>query len=130
TLASVSTFRPLHTPLRLRLKHMPRDRTRPAYPHTSFATSTTRLSLSFCCSIVSALPSTVEEKPHCGDRHNCSSGTYLAASSMRRFNSSLLSSAARLVVTRPSTIFFGPFGTNRSGAKPPERASSYSRKKP
>ena len=29
-------------------------------------------------SAVSALPSTVEEKPHCGDRQSCSSGTYLA----------------------------------------------------
>src|SRR5580700_8884828 len=99
-------------------------------PQTSRATSTTRRSLAFSSSIDSALPSTVEEKPHCGLRHSCSSGTYLAASSIRCFNSSLSSSAARLVVTKPSTIFFGPRGTKRSGANPPERSSSYSRKKP
>src|SRR5205807_4253962 len=114
---------------RLRIRRC-RDRTPAAHPHTSRATSTMRRSLAFSSSMVSALPSTVDEKPHCGLRHNCSSGTYLAASSMRRFNSSLLSSAARLVVTRPSTTFFGPLGTKRNGAKPPERASSYSRKKP
>src|SRR5439155_1170490 len=39
------------------------------------------------------------------------------------------SSSPRLVVTRPRTTIF-PLGTNRSGAKPPERGSSYSRKKP
>jgi len=47
-----------------------------------------------------------------------------------RFKSSLLSSAGRLLVTRPNTTRLLPRGTNRSGAKPPERASSYSRKKP
>src|SRR5262249_50120392 len=72
-----------------------------AQPQTSCAVSTTRRSLAACSSWVSALPSTVDEKPHCGDRHNCSSGTYLAASSMRRFRWSLLSRAARLLVTRP-----------------------------
>src|SRR5205823_1360887 len=46
-------------------------------PQTSRATSTTRRSLAFSSSIVSALPSTVEEKPHCGLRQSCSSGTYL-----------------------------------------------------
>jgi hypothetical protein len=35
--------------------------------------------------VLSLLPSTVDEKPHCGDRHNCSSGTYRLASSMRAF---------------------------------------------
>ena len=33
------------------------------------------------------------------------------------------------VVTRPSTTIL-PGGMNRSGSKPPERSSSYSRKKP
>src|ERR1700731_2121707 len=64
-------------------------------PHTSRATSMTRRNLAFSSSIESALPSTVEEKPHCGLRHSCSSGTYLAASSIRRFSSSFVSSAAR-----------------------------------
>src|SRR4051794_31456458 len=99
-------------------------------PQTSRATSTMSASFAFCSSIVSAFPSTVDEKPHCGLRQSCSSGTYRAASSMRRFNSSLASNAGRLVVTRPSTTFFGPRGTKRKGAKPPERWSSYSRKKP
>ena len=75
------------------------------------------------------LPSTVEEKPHWGERHSCSSGTYFAASSMRRLRSSLLSSTGLLVVTSPSTTCL-PSGTNRSGSKPPERSSSNSRKKP
>src|SRR5207245_11161713 len=73
---------------------------------------------------------TVDEKPHCGLRQSCSSGTYFAASSIRRFSASLLSSAARLLVTRPSTTRLLPLGTKRSGSNPPERASSYSRKKP
>ena len=47
---------------------------------------------------------------------------------MRRFNASDDSSAPR-VVTNPSTTIF-PGGTNRSGSNPPDRASSYSRKKP
>jgi hypothetical protein len=52
-----------------------------------------------------------------------------AASSMRRLMSSRLSSRPLLVVTRPSTTTL-PFGTKRSGSKPPARALSYSRKKP
>ena len=78
---------------------------------------------------VSALPSTVEEKPHCGDRQSWSTSTYCDASSMRRLSSSLVSSSPRLVVTRPSTTSL-PLGTKRSGSKPPERASSHSMKKP
>src|SRR5688572_14826364 len=88
-----------------------------------------RRNLAFCCSCVSAFPSTVDEKPHWGERQSCSSGTYFDASSTRRFRSSLDSSPPCLVVTSPSTTIF-PGGTNRSGAKPPERSSSYSRKKP
>ena len=41
----------------------------------------------------------VEEKPHCGDRHSWSMSTNRAASSIRRFSWSLLSSSPRLVVT-------------------------------
>ena len=82
-----------------------------------------------CLSPQCGFSSTVDEKPHWGDRHSCSSGTKRAASSMRRLRSSLASSSPRLVVTRPSTTSF-PEGTKRSGSKPPERASSYSRKKP
>src|ERR1700689_3257851 len=74
-----------------------------AQPHTSLAVSTISRSLAACSSGVSTLPSTVEEKPHWGDRHSWSSGTYLAASSIRRLSASLDSSSPRLVVTRPST---------------------------
>src|SRR3984885_10288434 len=95
----------------------------------SWAVSTTRRSLATCSSKVSELPSTVEESPHLPDRQIWSSGTYLAASSIRRLRSSLDSSSGRLVVTSPSTTIL-PGGTNRSGSKPPERSSSYSRKNP
>ena len=43
-----------------------------------------------------SLPCTVLEKPHCGDRQSCSSGTSFAAASMRRFRSSLPSSCSDL----------------------------------
>jgi hypothetical protein len=49
------------------LAHLPGGR---AQPHTSAAVSTTSLSLARCSSAVSLFPSTVEEKPHCGDRHS------------------------------------------------------------
>src|SRR3954451_14315229 len=98
-------------------------------PQTSSATSTTSRSLSACCSRVSALPSTVEENPHCGDRQSWSRSTYRDASSIRRFSRSRSSSSPRLVVTSPSTTTF-PGGTKRSGSNPPERASSHSMKKP
>src|SRR5439155_14761813 len=62
-----------------------------AHPHTSCAVSTTSRSFAICCSSVSTLPSWVDEKPHCGDRQSWPSGTYFAASSMRRFSISLLS---------------------------------------
>ena len=39
-------------------------------PQTSCAVSTIRRSLATCSSCVSALPSTVEEKPHCGERQS------------------------------------------------------------
>jgi hypothetical protein len=39
-------------------------------PHTSWAVSTTRRSLATCSSKVRLLPSTVEENPHWGERHN------------------------------------------------------------
>src|SRR5690606_2900051 len=96
-------------------------------PQTSRAVSTTSASFARCASTWIRLPWTVDEKPHCGDRQSWSSGAYCAASSMRRFRSSLLSSSPSLVVTRPSTtnLFFG---RKRSGLKSPERASSYSRK--
>jgi hypothetical protein len=96
---------------------------------TSDATSTMRASLAFCSSTVRALPSTVEEKPHWGDRQSWSSGTYLAASSMRRLSASASSNTPLLVVTSPSTTCL-PGGTKRSGSKPPERSSSNSQKKP
>ena len=45
-----------------------------AQPQTSRAVSTTSSSLRHCSSSASALPSSVEAKPHCGLRHSCSSG--------------------------------------------------------
>src|SRR4051794_3749715 len=101
----------------------------PYVPHTSSATSTISRSLSACCSRDSTLPSNVEENPHCGDRHSWSTSTYWVASSIRRLSMSRSSSSPRLVVTRPRTTTL-PFGTKRSGSKPPERASSHSMKKP
>src|SRR6478672_4754915 len=98
-------------------------------PHTPAAASTTSRSLARSSSTVIAFPSTVEAKPHCGERQSWSMSTCRLASSIRRFRSSFRSSSPRLVVTRPSTTIF-PGGTNRSGSKPPERSSSYSRKKP
>ena len=79
-------------------------------PQTSSATSTTRRSFAHCWSSVSALPSTVEEKPHCGERQSCSSGASREASSIRRFSSSFDSRVPGLVVTRPSTTCLSPFG--------------------
>ena len=98
-------------------------------PQTDCAVSTMRRSLSHCCSSVRALPSEVEEKPHCGERQSWSRSTNLPASSMRRSRSSRVSSAPLLVVTSPRTTYL-PLGTKRSGSKPPERASSHSMKKP
>src|SRR5207245_5737104 len=91
-------------------------------PHTSRAVSTISWSLAACYSRASSLPWTVLEKPHCGDRQSCSSGTMPAASSIRRLSASLDSSSPTLVVTRPSTTVL-PLGTKRSGEKSPERAS-------
>src|SRR5262249_17268306 len=106
----------------------PPENRRYCRPHTSSATSTIKRSFAHCSSSARILPSSVEAKPHCGDRHNCSMSTYLAASSMRRLMASLLSSAPALEVTSPSTTCFLPLGTKRSGSKPPARALSYSRK--
>ena len=102
---------------------------RPPRVHTSWASSTQRASLARCCSTPTALPSTVEEKPHWGLTPSWSRGTYFEASSSRRLRSSFLSSVPDFDVTNPSTTRT-PFGTWRSGEKSPERASSNSRKKP
>lgn len=58
--------------------HTPRShRCRPGtfQPQTSSAVSMMRRSLARCSSWPSTLPSTVEEKPHCGERQSCSIGT-------------------------------------------------------
>src|SRR6266581_5831652 len=100
-----------------------------ALPHISVATSTTRSSLCRCTSSEIGFPRNVLAKPHCGLRQRFSSGTYLAAASMRRLSTSFGSSADTLVLTSPSTILLGePLGKKRNGSKPPERSSSYSRK--
>src|SRR5262245_22251148 len=113
--------------VRLRGRWHPRLGVNQAHPHTSSATSTTRRSLAHCSSSERILPSSVEAKPHCGERQSWSSAMNFAASSMRRLSSSLLSSAPLLEVTRPSTTIL-PLGTKRSGSKPPARALSYSMK--
>src|SRR5207249_367297 len=99
------------------------------HPQTSRARSATSASFAFCCSTVSALPSTVDEKPHWGLTQTCSSGTYFDASSSRRLRSSFDSSAPTFELTMPRTTRTC-FGTKRSGEKSPERASSNSRKNP
>ena len=75
-------------------------------PHTSFAVSMQSLSLAFSCSTVRLLPWWVLEKPHCGDRHRFSSGTYLDAcldASLQRILRFQLRQPSS--VTRPSTTF-------------------------
>src|SRR4029079_156101 len=96
-------------------------------PHISSATSTIIRSLAHCSSSASTLPSSVEAKPHCGDRHSLSSEMYLEAASMRRLISSFDSRRPVLVVTSPSTTWRS-FGTSLSGSKPPARSVSYSMK--
>src|ERR1700745_1090326 len=97
-------------------------------PQTLSASSTIMRSFAHCSSSARTLPSSVEAKPHCGDRQNCSGGANLPASSMRRSMSSFLSSVPLLEVTRPSTTTLLPLGRKRSGSKPPARSVSYSRK--
>src|SRR5258707_12353346 len=92
-------------------------------PHTSSANSTTILSFAHCSSSARMLPSSVEAKPHCGDRQSWSSEMYFDAWSMRRLSSSLDSSVPDFEVTRPSTtVLF--FGTKRSGSNPPARSEA------
>src|SRR5262249_31321661 len=78
-------------------------------PHTSPATSAIIRNFAHCSSSARILPSSVEAKPHCGDRQNWSSGANLPASSMRRLTSSFFSSVPLLEVTRPSTTTLLPF---------------------
>src|SRR5207302_8766520 len=81
------------------------------YFHTSRTTSMTSSSLRLVSSCVTVWPEPPPlEKPHCGERPRRSSGTYIAASSMRRLRASLLSSCGVLVDTRPSTTIL-PLGT-------------------
>src|SRR3954470_13298256 len=101
---------------------------RARYFHTSSASSLIMRSFAHCSSSARTLPSSVEAKPHCGERQNCSSGANLAASSIRRLPSSFFSSVPLLEVTSPSTTALLPFGRKRSGSKPPARSLSYSRK--
>src|ERR1700686_3162114 len=77
-------------------------------PQTSSVSSTIIRSFAHCSSSASTLPSSVEAKPHCGDRQSWSSATYFTASSIRRLMASFFSSVPLLEVTRPSTICFWP----------------------
>src|SRR5262249_53286183 len=97
-------------------------------PQTAFAVRTTSSSLWRISSQVSRLPAAVEAKPHCGEIASRSSGTYLAASSMRRRSESSDSSSGSFELISPSTTIFGA-GTNRSGEKSPARSVSYSSRK-
>src|SRR6266852_8685895 len=98
------------------------------FPHTSSESSAIIASFAHCSSSARIFPSSVEAKPHCGDRQNCSSGANFAASSMRRLMSAFFSSVPLFDVTRPSTTILLPLGRKRSGSKPPARSVSYSRK--
>src|SRR5436190_12941827 len=80
------------------------------YDQTSFATSTIMRSLAHCWSSLNRLPSSVEAKPHCGERQSWSSATYFVASSMRRLISSFFSNEPSFEDTRPSTICLLPLG--------------------
>src|SRR5664279_2215167 len=104
------------------------DDARHYLPQISSESSTIIRSLAHCSSSASTLPSSVEAKPHCGERQSCSSATNLVASWMRFLISSRGSSRPDLEVTRPSTTILLPFGRKRSGSKPPARSLSYSRK--
>ena len=66
-----------------------------------------------------------EAKPHCGLSPSRSIGIYRPASAMRCAKTSNDSSAGFLVVINPRTTNLSS-GTSLSGAKEPERASSYS----
>src|SRR5579872_1817076 len=68
------------------------------HPHTSCATSTIMASFAHCSCSARTLPSSVEAKPHCGDRQSWSSATYLVASSIRLSTSAFFSSVPVLVV--------------------------------
>ena len=69
------------------------DREKPGgwgQPHTSRDRSTIIFSFAHWASSVRTLPSSVEAKPHCGERQSWSRATYLVASSMRFLTSSCL----------------------------------------
>src|SRR5262249_56017927 len=97
------------------------------HPHTSPPPSTIRRNFAHCSSSARILPSSLEAKPHCGERQSWSRPANFAASSMRRLITSLDSSVPLFEVTRPSTTIL-PLGTKRSGSKPPARSLSYSMK--
>ena len=106
---------------------LPARRPRPR-PTPLGRSSTISWSFFHCASSVRMLPSSVEAKPHCGLRQNCSSGANLVASSIRLSMALLSSRSPVFEVTSPSTTRLSPRGRNRSGSKPPARSVSYSRK--
>src|SRR5258706_808314 len=95
--------------------------------HTSRASSTTRRSFASCCAKLRPVPFWWLAKPHWGETHKLSSGTYFDALLILLIKKPLSSRAGVFVETNPSTTFF-PLGTKRSGSKPPARSVSYSRK--
>src|SRR6185503_9247685 len=94
----------------------------------SRAASTHNLSFARSSASVSGLPPMVLAKPHCGLMANRLMSMKRAASSVLRFNRSLLSNVAVLELTSPRTTPFS-FGTWRSGEKPPARGVSNSSRK-
>ena len=96
------------------------------YPHTFSAIFLTSLNLAHCSSSVSLFPISHEAKPHCGLKHNLSSGIYFAASFILSITVCSSSNSGDLVVISPNTTFLSPV-TFLSGSNPPERSSSYSR---
>ena len=87
-----------------------------------------RASLRSCVSNAIGLPARTDAKPHCVDSDICSRGKCRAASSIAGQEGLGRLEVVVLVVTRPSETILSS-GTSRSGAKSPERWSSYSRRK-
>ena len=86
-------------------------------PQTSSAISFTNFNFAHCSSSVNLLPIAQEAKPHCGLKHNRSSGIYFVACLILLITFSLSSRSGFFVVISPRTTFLSS-DTFLSGAKP------------
>src|SRR5262249_17305872 len=100
----------------------------PGYPQIARAAATTTPRLAPSPVSARGLPAALLAKPHCGLIASRSSSICLLASSTRRRNASMPSSAGSLLLMSPSTTPL-PLGTKRNGAKSPARGVSYSSRK-